>query len=147
MDNEFSQASLFFELYLFICFGCAGLFLQFQGAGLLSSCDSRTSRGGFSCWGATALGHTGCGGCPGRVASPQIRAWTRVSCTGRRVPYHGAAREGPRPHCGRVSLPSLPRPFAMCPRSICPYHSSVSCSLYHHPTHGGSPSEAQPSRS
>ena len=61
---------LVFKIYVFIVFGCAGslllhrLFSNFSKEGFLSACGVQASHcGGFSCWGAQALGHLGFSSC------------------------------------------------------------------------------------
>ena len=71
---------------------CSAPPLRWLGSALTGSqashCDS------CSCSGAPALGWSGFV-VPWHVGSSQIRDWTCVSCTGRRILYHWATREAP----------------------------------------------------
>ena len=105
-------------IYLFFIFDCAGslllcgLFSSFDERELLSNCDTQASHcGGFSCWGARALGSTGFSSCgsvsraqaqclwcrglvaPRHVGSSRPRDRTCVSCLGMRILYHWVTRE------------------------------------------------------
>ena len=68
---SFGNISFFKKILIFVCAGSSlphGLFSSSRKQGLLSSRSARASYcGGFSCWGARALGHAGFRSCGLRV--------------------------------------------------------------------------------
>ena len=101
MKSEIWPSLLYSFIHLFI-FGCGGLcnghclvMVHRLLTEVLSRCRaSALGCSGFRSCNAQAAEHglKSCPAAPWPVGSSQVREWTRVSWTGRRIPHHWAAR-------------------------------------------------------